>query len=82
MTFCYFCITGEVNHLEREEIKTDFNLISVDGRVVPEYIKISMDPLGSPGVADFVDHCSSAALQTEQQSHAGQASPSLSKAGV
>lgn len=81
MTFCYFCITGEVNHLEREEIKTDFNLISVDGRVVPEYIR-SMDPLGSPSVTDLVDHCSSAALQTEQQSHAGQASPSLSKACV
>lgn len=54
------------------------NLISVDGRVVPEYMR-SLDPLGSPGVTDLVDQCSSAALQNDQQSDVEQTSSSLSK---
>ena len=54
------------------------NLISVDGRVVPEYMR-SLDPLGSPGVTDLVDQCSSAALQNDQQSDVEQTTSSLSK---
>lgn len=78
--FCCSIFAGEVNHLEREEIKSDFNLMGVDGRVVPEYMR-SMDPLGSPGVPDLVDQCSSAAMQNEHQSDAEQTSPSISKPG-
>lgn len=67
-----------MNHIEREGIKSDFNLINVDTRVVPEYMT-SIDPLGSPGVPDLEDQCSSAALQNDQQSDMEQTSPSLSK---
>jgi len=67
-----FHTEGGVNHLERG----DMNLISVDGRVVPEYMR-SLDPLGSPGVTDLVDQCSSAALQNDQQSDVEQTSSSL-----
>lgn len=72
---------GEVNHLERGGIKPDFNLISVDGRVVPEYIR-SIDPLGSPSVAHLVDPCSSTHLQNGQQSNEEQRAPSLSKSSA
>ena len=67
-----------MNHIEREGIKPDFNLITVDSRVVPEYMR-SIDPLGSPGVPDLEDQCSSTALQNDQQSDMEQTSPSLSK---
>ena len=72
---------GEVNHLERGGIKPDFNLISVDGRVVPEYIR-SIDPLGSPSVAHLVDPCSSTHLQNGQPSNEEQRAPSLSKSSA
>lgn len=73
---------GEVNHLERGGgIKPDFNVISVDGRVVPEYIR-SIDPLGSPSVTHLVDPCLSTHLQNGQQSNEEQRAPSLSKSSA
>ena len=73
-------IIGEVSHLEREQIqdsiKPDFNLIN--DRVVP----LELDPLGSPNDPDLV-HCSSSALQSDNQQPDAQESPaSLSKQGV
>ena len=71
-----------MNNLERgqlhERVKPDFNLISVDGRVVP----LGLDPLGSPNESDLVQ-CSSTALQSDhQQPDRDQETSSLSKQGV
>ena len=69
--------TGEENQL-REEEKSDFQLISVDGRVVPEYMR-NINPLCSAGVNDLVDQCSSTTLQNDQQSDGTQTASSMSK---
>lgn len=70
---------GGVNHLEEgqlhhDRIKSDYNLISVDDRVVP----LALDPLGSPNSESDLVQCSSTALQSDnQQLDAEEASSSL-----
>lgn len=70
---------GGVNHLEEgqlhhDRIKSDYNLISVDDRVVP----LALDPLGSPNTESDLVQCSSTALQSDnQQLDAEEASSSL-----
>lgn len=70
-----FHAEGEENQL-REEEKSDFQLISVDGRVVPEYMR-NINPLCSAGVNDLVDQCSSTTLQNDQQSDGTQTASSM-----
>ena len=73
ITACFSIITGE--QLD-QRIKPDYNLISVNDRVVP----LELDPLGSPNAESDLVQCSSTALQSHsQQTDAQDTSSSLSK---
>ena len=72
ITVCFSIITGE--QLD-QRIKPDYNLISVNDRVVP----LELDHLGSPNAESDLVQCSSTALQSDNQQTDAQDTPPLRK---